>query len=234
MPDQKDNPPRDPRLRHEDPSGAAALMRLVHDRHSGALRSFAMRLTGGNASKAEDVVQETMLRAWRHLDALDEARGSQRTWLFTVARRIAIDEWRSRPERIEYPTDVVPELIAEDTIDRAVQRWTVTAALNRLSREHRSALHACYFHGRSVREAAREFGVPEGTVKSRLYYGLRAMRVVLEGGELVTSTNSPTSALPSAVASAAIRAGATRPRRHGQLSSRSPGPRRTPPAPGSC
>jgi RNA polymerase sigma-70 factor (ECF subfamily) len=234
VPDQKDNPPRDPRLCHEDPSGAAALMRLVHDRHSGALRSFAMRLTGGNASKAEDVVQETMLRAWRHLDALDEARGSQRTWLFTVARRIAIDEWRSRPERLEYPTDVVPDLAAEDTIDRAVQCWTVTAALNRLSREHRSALHACYFHGRSVREAAREFGVPEGTVKSRLYYGLRAMRVVLEGGELVTSTNSPTSAPPSAVASAAIRAGAARPRRHGQLSSRSRGPQRTPPAPGSC
>ncbi len=193
-----------------------------------------MRLTGGNASKAEDVVQETMLRAWRHLDALDEARGSQRTWLFTVARRIAIDEWRSRPERIEYPTDVVPELIAEDTIDRAVQCWTVTAALNRLSREHRSALHACYFHGRSVREAAREFGVPEGTVKSRLYYGLRAMRVVLEGGELVTSTNSPTSAPLSTVSSAVVRAGAARPRRHGPLSSRSHGPQRTPPAPGSC
>jgi RNA polymerase sigma-70 factor (ECF subfamily) len=234
VPDQKDNPPRDPRLRHEDPSEAAALMRLVHDRHSGALRSFAMRLTG-NASKAEDVVQETMLRAWRHLDALDEARGSQRTWLFTVARRIAIDEWRSRPERVEYPTDVVPELIAEDTIDRAVQCWTVTAALNRLSREHRSALHACYFHGRSVREAAREFGVPEGTVKSRLYYGLRAMRVALESsGELVTSSNSPSDHSPADVASAVIRAGAARPRRHGQLSSRSRGPQRNPPAPGSC
>lgn len=165
-------------------------MRLVHDHHGGALRSFAMRLTGGNASKVEDVVQETMLRAWRHLDALDETRGSQRAWLFTVARRIVIDEWRSRPERREYPTDVVPELIAEDPIDQAVQRWMVTAALNRLSEEHRSALHACYFHGHSVREAAREFGVPEGTVKSRLYYGLRAMRAALEeSGELVTASS---------------------------------------------
>jgi RNA polymerase sigma-70 factor (ECF subfamily) len=187
VPDQKDATRSDNRLQHKDPTAAAALMRHIHDQHGRALWSFAMRLTSGNTGKAEDVVQETMLRAWRHLDSLDESRGSQRTWLFTVARRIAIDEWRARGQVIEFTVDVVPEVVAEDTIDRAVQSWTVAAALKRLSPEHRTALHACYFHGRTVREAAREFGVPEGTVKSRLYYGLRAMRAELEAsGELAS------------------------------------------------
>jgi RNA polymerase sigma-70 factor (ECF subfamily) len=191
VPAKKDVTRSNNRLQNRDPNAAAALMRHIHDQHGRALWSFAMRLTRGNTGNAEDVVQETMLRAWRHLDALDESRGSQRTWLFTVARRISIDEWRSRGQLVEFTVDVVPEVVAEDIIDRAVQSWTVAAALNRLSPEHRTALHAYYFHDRSVREAAREFGVPEGTVKSRLHYGLRAMRAELEAsGELASTSGA--------------------------------------------
>lgn len=161
-------------------SDDAELMRALHDQHARALWSFALRLTGGNPTRADDIVQETMLRAWRHLGELDESRGSPRSWLFTVARRIAIDEWRSRSTHPEYPTEHLPERAADDEVDRAVQGWLVADALGRLSDEHRAALHVCYFQGRSVREAAGELGIPEGTVKSRLHYGLRALKLALE------------------------------------------------------
>ena len=70
------------------------LLRALHDLYAGQLWSFVLRLTGDRA-RSQDVVQETLLRAWRKPSVLDEEQGSARAWLFTVARRIVVDEWRS-------------------------------------------------------------------------------------------------------------------------------------------
>ena len=72
-----------------------ALMQQLHDEHAAALWGFCLHLTG-DPVRAEDVAQETLLRAWQHYEVLDESRGSVRSWLFTVARNIVIDEWRSK------------------------------------------------------------------------------------------------------------------------------------------
>ena len=156
------------------------VLRALHDEHAPALWGYAMRLTGGDAGRAQDAVQETLFRAWRHPQALDPERGSPRPWLFTTLRNVLIDEWRARSVRPEVVTDEVPELATPDHAESAVQSWLVADALRQLSPQHREVLLECYFRGCSVAQAAERIGVPPGTVKSRTYYALRALKLALE------------------------------------------------------
>lgn len=159
----------------------AELLRAMHTEHGEALYAHALRLVGGDRQRAEDLVQETLLRAWRHPEALDPERGSVRAWLFTTARHLAIDAWRRRSARVsEVVTDALPEPATDDETDRAVEAWTVAEALARLSPSHREVLIECFYRGRSVAEAASRLGVPAGTVKSRTHYALRSLRLALE------------------------------------------------------
>lgn len=158
----------------------AALMRELHDEHAAALWGYCLRLTGGDRARAQDVVQETLLRAWRNPAVLDQSARSARGWLFTVARHLVIDDWRTRRSQLEVLTAEPPEVATGDRTDELLQSWVVAEALSRLSAEHRAAIVECYYRGRSVAEAARALGVPEGTVKSRTHYALRALRLELE------------------------------------------------------
>ena len=160
----------------------AELLRALNEEHGDALFAHALRLVSGDRQRAEDLVQETLLRAWRHPEALDPQRGSVRAWLFTTARHLAIDAWRRRASRVgEVVTDDLPEPPPEiDEADRSVEAWTVAEALARLSPAHRDVLVECFYQGRSVAEAAVRLGVPPGTVKSRTHYALRSLRLVLE------------------------------------------------------
>jgi RNA polymerase sigma-70 factor (ECF subfamily) len=158
-----------------------AALRLLWDEHAGALLAFALQLTGGDRGTAEDVVQETVLRAWQHADALDPSRGPARPWLLTVARRVMIDNYRARSVR---PSEVGDSGLAsigvEDGVDAALDAWLVTDAMATLTFEHREALVQTYYAGRTVSEAAAVLGVPPGTVKSRVFYGLRALKLALD------------------------------------------------------
>lgn len=161
-------------------SDEAQLLRALHDEHAGALWSYVVSLTGGDHTRAQDVVQETLLRAWRHPTVLDQSTRSARSWLFTVARNLVIDESRSGHRRKEVAAERLPERDVYDNTDSVLQAWLVAEALTKLSDQHRQALIECFYRGHSVSEAATRLGVPAGTVKSRLHYGLRALRLVLE------------------------------------------------------
>jgi RNA polymerase sigma-70 factor, ECF subfamily len=163
------------------PESAAALMKQLHDEHAAALWGFCMRLTGQDRARSEDVVQETLLRAWRNFSVLDERQGSVRAWLFTVARNIVIDDWRTKRSQSEVTVADVPEAAHPgDQTDQLLLSWVVADALTRLSPDHRAVLLECYYRGLPVAEAAERLGVPEGTVKSRTHYALRALRLALE------------------------------------------------------
>ncbi|GAA4974700.1 sigma-70 family RNA polymerase sigma factor [Kineococcus glutinatus] len=155
------------------------LLRALHDEHAAALRAYATSLTGDRAA-AEDVVQETLLRAWRHPASVDPRRGSPRAWLFTVARNLVIDERRSRRARSEALTDTPPEGRADNHDEAVLQSWVVAEALRQLSDDHRAVLLECYYRGRSVAEAAAILGIPAGTVKSRTHYALLNLRLALQ------------------------------------------------------
>jgi len=156
-------------------------LRALYAEHAGPLSAFALRLTG-DRSRAEDVVQETLLRAWRSADQLEPTAGALRGWLLTVARNVVTDLWRAdavRPRLVndELTLAVVP---AEDVLERATESWVVGTALGRLTAEHRAVLIETYYEGRSVAEAALRLSVPPGTVKSRTFYALRALKLALE------------------------------------------------------
>ncbi|MGH8867970.1 MAG: sigma-70 family RNA polymerase sigma factor [Actinomycetes bacterium] len=157
------------------------LVRVLYTEHAGPLLGYVLRLTRGDRHQAEDVVQETLLRAWRHPDALADARRSVRPWLWTVARNLVIDGERARKARPqEVGQDALDFVADEDEVERALDAWEVSEALAGLRPEHREVLLQTYYRGRSVADAARALGIPEGTVKSRTYYALRALRLALE------------------------------------------------------
>ncbi|MGI8532663.1 MAG: sigma-70 family RNA polymerase sigma factor [Geodermatophilaceae bacterium] len=158
----------------------AELMRALHDEHAPSLWSFTLRLTGGDHARAQDVVQEALMRAWRHPEVLDPSRGSARAWLFTTARRIVIDEWRRGEVRPVVYTDRLPEISSPDGVDAALQAWLIEDAMASLTPAHRDVLVECFLRGRSVAEAAVSLGIPAGTVKSRTHYALRALKLVFE------------------------------------------------------
>ncbi|MEP6817760.1 MAG: sigma-70 family RNA polymerase sigma factor [Marmoricola sp.] len=163
------------------PDNEVALMQQLHDEHAAALWGHCLRLTGHDRSRAEDVVQETLLRAWRHPSVLDSPRAAVRAWLFTVARNIVIDEWRTRRSHVELTVAEVPENGDQgDRTDQLLLSWVVAEAITKLSPEHRAVLLECYYRGLPVSVAAQHLGVPEGTVKSRTHYALRALRLALE------------------------------------------------------
>ena len=159
-----------------------ALMRQVHDEHADVLWRFCLRLVGNDRVHAEDVAQETFLRAWRHRTVLESPPAAVRSWLFTVARNIVIDDWRSRRVRPETLVADVPEQrrAEDEATDQLLLSWVVAEALTHLPTDHRTVLLECYYRGRAVSEVAQSLGVPVGTVKSRTHYALRALRLALE------------------------------------------------------
>jgi RNA polymerase sigma-70 factor, ECF subfamily len=155
------------------------LIRSLYLEHGRSLLAYATRLTGDPAA-AEDVVQETLIRAWKHADAMVSEKGSVRGWLLTVARNIITDRVRARsvrPREVEQTLGTVP--VEHDHAPGVLNAMVVLDALNQLSPEHRAVLVELYYNGRSVHEASLRLGIPPGTVKSRSFYALRAMRAIM-------------------------------------------------------
>lgn len=161
-------------------SGALKLERDVRDAyaaHAGELYGFAVRSLD-DPGLAEEAVQETFLRAWRAGDRFDPEIGSLRTWLFAILRNVVIDLGRARSVRPRVAEGGIEPSV--EPLDEALLAWQVEEGMRRIGDDHRRVLVETYYRGRPYAEVAAELGVPEGTVKSRVYYGLRALRVVLE------------------------------------------------------
>lgn len=159
----------------------AALVRLLHEEHAGPLYAFCVRYTGDH-QRAEDVVQEVFLRAWRSLSTTDLRHRPVRPWLLHVARNLLTDAHRAEQSRPVLVADdrTLETLRGTDDLDRAVEAWQVAAALARLTPEHREVIVQAHWLGRSVTETAAALGIPAGTVKSRTYYAVRALKLALE------------------------------------------------------
>lgn len=159
-----------------------AALRAAYDEHGGELYGFALRALG-DRGLAEEAVQETFLRAWRAAARFDPATGTLRAWLFAICRNLIVDLARARSVRPAVAAmEAREQADAVDEIERAMVSVQIEQALAQVSDRHRRVLVEVHLRGRPVAEVASELGVPPGTVHSRLYYGLRALAVVLEEG----------------------------------------------------
>lgn len=160
-------------------SDCETFVRELYEQHGADLLRYAARLLGGDWHQAEDVFQEAAARAWNHLDILrstDEAR----PWLFTVVRNLVIDHHRARQIRpTEVPAAERPETPTADQIDQMLTSQVVTNALGELSAQHKEVIRLMHYSRYSVGDAAKHLGVPPGTVKSRTYYAIRALKTAL-------------------------------------------------------
>lgn len=157
-------------------------IRSAYTAHSAELYRFALGKLA-DEGRASDTVQEVFLRAWRAANRFDPEIATLRVWLFTIARNVVIDEIRrhaNRPVSLLESTRLaaVAPAIA-DGAEQIVISGLVTDTLNRLSAEHRMALVETYLYERPYTEVARRRGIPVGTLRSRVFYGLRASRLLL-------------------------------------------------------
>ncbi len=158
-------------------SADAAGLRAACLAHGGELYGYA-RHRLADTGLAEEAVQETFLRAWRSRHRFDSSLGTMRGWLFAIERRVIIDLARDRTRR---STDPLPAELADldDHAEKVVTSWQVEDAVRQLRPEHREVLIQIYYRGRKCSEVARELSIPEGTVRSRLFYALRGLRPML-------------------------------------------------------
>ncbi len=170
----------------------AALAEL-YDRHSRLAYSVIIRILG-SPSDAEEILQETFVRVWSRADTYDALLGSPATWLTRIARNRAIDRLRARRVRADiaiepavHADDVAPrsgQPVTRDTpetlLDDRTTAGAVRTALASLTPAQRALIEAAFFEGYTHTELATRFGVPLGTVKTRIRTGLAAMRVRLE------------------------------------------------------
>jgi RNA polymerase sigma-70 factor, ECF subfamily len=162
-----------------DDSGEA--LRALYRAYSAELFGFALNAIGERGA-AEELVQEVFTRAWRHAERYDPGRASVRTWLYQIARHAIIDARRRASVRpglpLHEPTPGM-EPVAE-SLEQAMLGWQVATALDRLSPDHRQMIRLAHLQGLTMREIAERCNLPVGTVKSRTWYALRALRLALE------------------------------------------------------
>ena len=173
--------------RDESARAADAAVRQLYARHAVALHGYVARFCPDRAS-ADDIVQETFIRAWRHLPQLSADGRSVRPWLFRVARNLLIDADRAARSR---PVTVPPQPAEEgrdDTgLDRVLDQQIMAGALHQLSPAHRALLVETFYGGHTLAKVARQLGIPDSTARSRLHYALQALRRELEEREAIES-----------------------------------------------
>ena len=157
-----------------------AVIRELYSHHAKALHGYVQKFCPDRAS-ADDIVQETFIRAWRHLPQLSADDRPVRPWLFRVARNLLIDAnraARARPMTVQ--EQAAGEVGTDSGLEEILDRQLVSAALQHLSPAHQTVLVATFYRGGTLAAVARELGIPHGTARSRLHYALEALRQHLE------------------------------------------------------
>ena len=163
----------------------------LYDRHSRLLFGLILRIVR-DRSEAEEILQEAFMRVWRRAEIYDGQMGGPLPWIVRVARNCAIDRLRARRVRAAVDTPAIDLAAVEaaapatgiQTPEAAVldaeRRQKVTDSLDGLPAEQRQLIEAAFFEGYTHSELAQRYGLPLGTVKTRIRAGMLAMRKRLE------------------------------------------------------
>ena len=162
-----------------------AAIRQLYSHYAKALHGYVDQFCPDRAS-ADDIVQETFIRAWHHLPQLSADDRPIRPWLFRVARNLLIDAdraARARPVTVE--EQPAEEAGTDPGLDQVLDRELVSAALQQLSPAHQAVLVRTFYQGGTLATVANELGIPHGTARSRLHYALHALRQQLQDHDAI-------------------------------------------------
>lgn len=179
------------RAERSEPTGEASLLAaaargderaasVLYDTYADALYGYGLRRLH-DRELAEELVQRVLEKLWRRADAYDPGRGPVRAYVFAIAGSTVADLQR-RLGRLPRPVAELPQaaVAVDDEADRVLAAASVRAALDRLAPDHRRVLELAYTRGLTQREIADALQLPLGTVKSRTYYALKALRLACE------------------------------------------------------
>jgi RNA polymerase sigma-70 factor, ECF subfamily len=160
-------------------------IRQLYSHHAKALHGYVRRFCQDGAS-ADDIVQETFIRAWRHLPQLRADGRPIRPWLFRVARNLLTDADRAARSRpVTVPASSADGPGDDSGLSQVLDQQLVSDALRQLSPAHRTVLVETFYRGGSTATVARQLGIPAGTARSRLHYALEALRQHLQGQDAI-------------------------------------------------
>lgn len=154
-------------------------MTTLYLAHAGAVRRFVAGYVA-DPQHREDLVQETFVRAWKSVDRIDTVGGNPRSFLFSIAHNAVVDQWRARSRRPEVLTDSDAVVATDDGVDKSLERILLTESMRSLSIEHREVIKALYFDDLTIAQAAERLNVAVGTIKSRSYHAVRALRAAFD------------------------------------------------------
>lgn len=154
------------------------MVAAIYREHGTALRRFVLSASR-DPHLADDIVQETVLRVWQQAPKIT---GSMRSYLFRTARNVMIDNYRKSQRRPQEADDreLADPAAVTGRVDELLNRVLMEEALLRLSAEHRDVLVALHYRRFTVNEAAVQLNIPSGTVKSRAFYAVKALRTILD------------------------------------------------------
>ncbi len=162
------------------------LARRLYNDHGPALHRWLIGRFS-DAQMAEEVVQESVLTAWRKYEQFDPERGSERSWIFGISRNVAATRYQRNLRHLRsVPTgDTLDTIVDDAELSRVTERSLIADAMASLSSDHQLVVAAAYWDGLSTKEIAAQLGIPDGTVKSRLHYALRILRTQLQEREVL-------------------------------------------------
>jgi RNA polymerase sigma-70 factor (ECF subfamily) len=166
-------------IRQKDP----AALEVLYDRYEQLIYSFAYRIVK-DPMAAEEVMQELFMWIWKNAEQYEAAKGKLSTWMFTVTRKIAIDQLRNNTPRIPQEPAEAEELqemsdtviMSEEMAELLMAGELVREALQELSRDQQQVMDLIYYQGLTQQEVASRVAVPPGTVKSRVRLAMKQLQ----------------------------------------------------------
>jgi RNA polymerase sigma factor (sigma-70 family) len=167
-------------------AGEELALAELYDRFGRVAYGLALR-TLRDPGLAEEAVQDAFVSAGRSAGQFDPTRGLPRSWLLTIVHRRAVDLVQHAVRRPEVPAEKLPEGSSPPTVESAAlreERRAVRQALELIPVEQREAIELAYYSGYSQTQISDRLGVPLGTIKTRMFHGLRRLRVLLSDNSL--------------------------------------------------
>lgn len=174
-------------LKNKDQKG----FNILYNNYSGALFGVISKIVQSD-DDANDLLQDTFLKIWRNIDNYDSSKGSIFTWMMNIARNLSIDrvrsaDFRDSSQNISMEQNIIYQVDSEHQTEMDVDSIGLRKVVDNLKPEYRQLIELVYYQGYTQAEVSEEYGIPLGTVKTRIKAAVGSLRAMLSGLWLIVS-----------------------------------------------